>query len=138
MPKSATYSPWRQPPVPAPCRNVGLPRFLLAPLVLVALALSFAACGSSEQSGETIRLVIPAGTTKLLQQGGSSDAIPEKITGRVGDTLVVVNRDEATQFIAGYSVSSGQTLKIPLRRSGSYVTNCSAHRDQSIRMEISD
>lgn len=97
-------------------------------------------CGSdqTDRAGATINLTFPAGTTRLLESGGSSKAIPEKISGRVGDTLVVRNNDSSTQFIAGYSVSPGQTLNIPLNRAGSYITNCSAHKDRSIRMEIAE
>ncbi|MCO5316367.1 MAG: hypothetical protein M9938_09440 [Solirubrobacterales bacterium] len=110
---------------------------LLALLGTVLLLAS--GCGSdSVPAGETINLTIPAGTTKLVESGGTSKAVPEKIRGRVGDTLVVDNRDSSTQFIAGYSVSPGQTLKIPLNRAGSYITNCSAHKDRSIEMEIKE
>jgi len=119
--------------------RTGLALFLLSGLVAVGLALLATGCGGSDsRSGDTLSFTIPSGTTELLERGGSSDAIPEKITGRVGDTLVVVNRDESTQFIAGYSVSPGQTLKIPLNRSGDYITNCSAHKDKSIRMVVSE
>lgn len=106
----------------------------------LVILIILAGCGgaSAPEQGETIRFTIPAGTTRLLEKGGTSSAIPEKITARVGDTMVVENRDEATQFIAGYSVSPGQTLKIPLNRSGDYITNCSAHRDRSIRMVVSE
>lgn len=111
----------------------------LAGLVAVVLALLAVGCGGGDQAGgDTLRFTIPSGTTDLLERGGSSDAIPEKIIGRVGDTVVVVNHDESTQFIAGYSVSPGQTLKIPLNRSGDYITNCSAHKDKSIRMVVSE
>lgn len=124
----------RRPPglVPHPMR-VGLLALLGTVLLLAS------GCGSdSVPAGETINLTIPAGTTKLVESGGTSKAVPEKIRGRVGDTLVVDNRDSSTQFIAGYSVSPGQTLKIPLNRAGSYITNCSAHKDRSIEMEIKE
>lgn len=98
-----------------------------------------AGCGSEPvRRGETISLTIPAGTTKLTESGGSSKAVPKKIVGKVGDTLVVKNRDSSTQFLAGYSISPGQTLNIPLNRAGTYITNCSAHKDKSIEMEISE
>lgn len=89
-------------------------------------------------SGETVHLNIPADATDLLEQGKDVPGIPERITGTVGDTLVIRNRDRSTQVVAGYPISPGQTLKIPLNRAGNYTTTCTAHADDSIRMLISE
>ena len=94
-----------------------LRRAVLALITAAVAAVVFAGCGGSarEGEGETVR-----------------------ITGTVGDTLVIENRDSSTQFVAGYSISPGQTLKIPLNRAGNYETNCSAHEDKSLRMSVSE
>jgi len=112
----------------------------VAALLLVAAA-GYVLLGSDAddaRTGETVYLNIPANTSDLLDQGREVTEIPDQLTGKVGDTLVIRNRDRATQVVAGYPISSGQTLKIPLNRAGNYETSCSAHRDDSIRMVISE
>lgn len=116
----------------------GRTRRVLAGLLLAALAgLVLVACGGSvETDGETIRLVIPAGTSEKVNAGLKVEGIPDRISAKVGDTLVVENRDTSTQFISGFAISPGQTMKIPLLREGTYMTNCSAHRNRSIEMVV--
>ena len=95
------------------------------------------ACGgSAREEGGTVRLVIPANATELTEAGKRVPGIPDRIRGTVGDVLEVVNRDEATQFVAGYPVSPGQTLTIPLNRAGRWETECSVHEDDSLEMVI--
>ncbi len=116
----------------------GRTRSVLAGLLLAALAsLVLAACGGSgEDRGETVRLIIPSGTSQKVNAGQQVEGIPDRIEARVGDTLVVENRDSSTQFVSGFAISPGQTMKIPLLREGTYMTNCSAHRDRSIKMVV--
>lgn len=103
--------------------------------VLVALLLS--GCGGSDgREGESIRLVIPPNATELTEAGRKVPGIPDRIRGTVGDVLEVVNRDGSTQFVAGYPVSPGQTLTIPLNRAGRWETECSVHEDDSLEMVI--
>lgn len=109
----------------------------LAALVGIAL-IGLTGCGGGGKEEKVIDLTFPPGTSERIERGKAVDGIPEKITARVGDTLVVRNRDRSTQFIAGYAVSPDQTLRIPLNRAGDYITNCSAHKDKSIRMVVSD
>lgn len=110
-------------------------------MVIVALALS--ACGGTggrgaDGEGETIRIEIPPNASELVDQGKDVPGVPDRIEGSVGDTLLIENGDSSTQFVAGYSISPGQTLRIPLRRAGDYQTNCSAHEDSSLQMSISE
>ena len=112
-----------------------MPAYLGA-LLLAALAILLpSGCGSGEE-GETIRLVIPPGTSAAIEAGKQVKAIPDRIEAHVGDTLYVVNRDSSTQFISGLAVSPGQKAEIPLNREGTFVTNCSAHQDRSIKLVV--
>jgi hypothetical protein len=95
-------------------------------------------CGGTGEPGRTIRIDIPPNAGELIEQGRKVPGVPERITGTVGDVLVIENRDSSTQFIAGYSISPGQTLRIPLNRAGNYETNCSAHKDKSLTMSITE
>jgi hypothetical protein len=106
-------------------------------VMLVACA-TLIACGGTGDKGQTIRIEIPPDASKLAEQGKDVPGVPDRIEGSVGDTLVIENSDSATQFVAGYSISPGQTLRIPLSREGDYQTNCSAHEDSSLQMSISE
>jgi hypothetical protein len=108
-------------------------------ITVAAATVIFVGCGGSDtRQGETVRIEIPPNASKLVEQGRNVPGVPDRITGTVGDTLVIENRDSSTQFVAGYSISPGQTLKIPLKRAGNYETNCSAHEDRSLTMSISE
>jgi hypothetical protein len=106
--------------------------------VAAASALALSACGGTSDEGETIRIDIPPNASTLVEQGRDVPGVPDRIEGSVGDTLVIENGDSSTQFVAGYSISPGQTLRIPLNRAGDYQTNCSAHEDSSLQMSISE
>jgi plastocyanin len=110
--------------------------------LLLAAGAGYALIGSNSDetatgTGETVHLNIPSNASELIEQGEDVPQIPDRITGSVGDTLVIRNRDRSTQTVAGYPVSPGQTLKIPLNRAGSYETSCSAHPEDRIKMVIS-
>ncbi len=111
---------------------------MLATIAVAAAAAIVAGCGGDDTGGETVRIEIPPNASKLVAQGKNVPGVPDRIVGTVGDTLVIDNRDSSTQFVAGYSISPGQSLKIPLNRAGDYETNCSAHEDRSLRMSISE
>lgn len=116
-----------------------LPRSLATALIAAAAAaVILAGCGGADRQGETVRIEIPPNASKLVAEGKDVPGVPDRIVGKVGDTLVIDNRDPSTQFVAGYSISPGQSLKIPLNRAGDYETNCSAHEDRSLRMSISE
>ena len=108
-------------------------------ITVAAAAVIIAGCGGGDAlRGETVTIEIPPNASKLVDQGKDVPGVPDRIVGTVGDTLVIDNRDSSTQFVAGYSISPGQSLKIPLNRAGNYETNCSAHEDKSLRMSISE
>ncbi len=111
---------------------------MLATIAVAAAAAVVAGCGGGDGGGETVRIEIPPNASELVAQGKNVPGVPDRIVGTVGDTLVIDNRDSSTQFVAGYSISPGQSLKIPLNRAGDYETNCSAHEDRSLRMSISE
>ncbi len=120
-------------------RSLLILKTMMKPLLAtVAAASALAACGGTSGEGETIRIDIPPNASALVEQGKDVPGVPDRIEGTVGDTLMIRNRDSSTQFVTGYSISPGQTLRIPLNRAGDYRTNCSAHEDSSLQMSISE
>lgn len=115
-----------------------LRRLVPATITAVAAAVIVAGCGGETPGGDTVRIDIPPNASKLVEEGKRVPGVPDRIEGTVGDTLLIENRDRSTQFVAGYSISPGQSLRIPLNRAGDYETNCSAHSDRSLQMSISE
>lgn len=116
-------------------------RFLAAALAAVALIGAVAAVvalrgGDGGGQGETITLEIPAGTKARLDRGDASAAIPRRIEGRVGDTLVIVNDDRALHVVGGFPVAAGQRIEVPLRREGVTEANCTAHPDEKMQIVV--
>lgn len=120
--------------MPRLARSRGSRRSAAAIAWIAAAAL--AACGSDDPDGRTIRFEIPAGAGELVDAGRDVPGVPTRIEGRVGDTVEVVNHDSEMQVVSGFPVSPGQTLSIPLNRSGSCEVDCSAHDDNSLRMVV--
>lgn len=117
-----------------------LPRALVlaaAFLAVAAPAVWLVLRGGDETPSRTKTYVIPKGAKRSIERGTRTVAIPERIAGHVGDVLLIDNKDVAVHFIAGYSVASGQTLRIPLRRAGKFVTDCSLHRDRDVEIVVS-
>jgi hypothetical protein len=109
-----------------------------AAVIAVLAATALIACGDPAEEGQVIRINIPPNASKLVEEGKDVPGVPDRIEGSVGDTLLIKNEDKSTQFVAGYSISPGQMLRIPLSRAGDYQTNCSAHEDSSLQMSISE
>ena len=95
-----------------------LPGLVAALAAIVAGAIALSGCGGSSAEGQVRTITIPEGAAKMMDRGEDVPQIPDRISGRVGDTLLIVNRDSSTQFVAGYPVSPHQTLEIPLNRAG--------------------
>ncbi|MBK8294777.1 MAG: hypothetical protein IPK93_08410 [Solirubrobacterales bacterium] len=125
--------------MPAPTADSrGRYGLLLAILATVATGLIMqTGCAGTSAEGSNKLIRIPDGAGQVIAQGKEVPEIPDRITGKVGDTLVIENMDSSTQFVAGYPVSPHQTLKIPLNRAGRYETSCSVHPESAIKMVIS-
>ena len=107
---------------------------LLAATALAAVAAALPACGSDDAA--VIRLEIPAGAAELVDAGEDVPGVPQKIEGKLGDTLKIINNDSEVQVVSGFPVGPGQTMTIPLNRTGTYEVECSAHEDRSLTMTV--
>ncbi|MFN8161357.1 MAG: hypothetical protein U0R52_09995 [Solirubrobacterales bacterium] len=106
---------------------------------LAVVALFAAGCGGGDRDpgGRIITIEIPSGAGKRLASGGDAP-MPKRITGRVGDQVRIVNHDARPYVISGITIPAGLVATIPLRRSGVYETECTAHRDDSITMVVAE
>ncbi len=72
-----------------------------------------------------IQLVIPAGTAKLVSEGGTPPEIPNDLNLVVGDVLVVVNRDEVDHQLGPLWIPAGASASMDLGAEESYMLECS-------------
>ncbi len=114
--------------------------FWLLPAVIAALAIAVGGLAllsrDADHTGRVIRIDIPAGTQVKIDRGIDPKAFPDRIVGRVGDTLVIRNHDSTEHTISGFPVQPDQRLEIPLRRAGTYETTCSAHQNDRLKMIV--
>lgn len=69
-------------------------------------------------------VVIPRGAAQLARFGLPPPAIPEGMTFRVGDTLIVRNEDAVGHLVGPFFVPTGTSLAIPLRQPGTLRYTC--------------
>lgn len=128
-------------------RPVGTNRTALA-AVAGAVALAAAALAAALLFGgpgpdappphpaRTILIDVPPGAAARLARGERLSVVPNRILGRVGDTLRIVNRDRQIHTIGPFIVSPGQRLTVPLARAGTYIGTCSLHRSRKVEIVV--
>jgi hypothetical protein len=104
-------------------------------LVLIALAILVPTAGIvagmatyqslTEKQKGTVRIIIPAGAGARAKKGDLRAAMPSVIKGRVGQTLLLVNRDSQAHQVGPFQVGAHSKLQVPLWRVGTYSGLCS-------------
>jgi hypothetical protein len=78
----------------------------------------------SSVRGNRVEVVIPQGAAQLARFGLPLPTIPEGMTFRAGDTLVVRNQDWVGHRIGPFFVPAGTSLAVPLDRPGTLSYSC--------------
>lgn len=110
--------------------NFSLKRILLAFLTGIVLAgitseVAYRLLKRENREPNHIQLVIPAGTAKLVSEGGAPPEIPNDLNFVVGDVLEVVNRDSVDHQLGPLWIPSGATAHMDLGAEESYMLECS-------------
>jgi len=85
-------------------------------------------------SGDTVEVVIPAGTGAAVDAGESVEAVPAVIEVSVGDTLVLVNDDTRPHVVGPWTVLPGQQFSYRFDVAEEFTGACSAHPDNAVRI----
>lgn len=72
-----------------------------------------------------IQLVIPAGTAKLVSEGGVPPGIPSDLNLVVGDVLMVVNQDTVDHQLGPLWIPAGASASMDLGKEENYMLDCS-------------
>ena len=102
---------------------------LIAFALAVVLAASTGACGSSEQPGRVVEVVVPAGTMDKLNAGENVDVMPRRLELRVGDTLLIRNDDKWPHDVGPYRVGANTKLQLKYQAPGEFEGECPLSED---------
>ena len=94
---------------------------LIVTIPVIGIAIGYL-LGPAKTSGNIVTIVIPMGAEQQIRQG--RDVIPARIVGRVGDRLVLINKDKAAHHIGIFFLRPGEKLEYPLIRPGNYSALC--------------
>lgn len=105
---------------------VGLAIALLA-IVFVAAGVLIAVSGRDEapkRPAKTIEIVVPAGTQDRLEAGEKVVVMPERLEFRVGDTILIENKDSVTQYVGPYTVGPREKVTFTFGAPGNFSGYC--------------
>lgn len=109
---------------------------LLVCLGMVVVS-GLAACSDdSSDEAETVVIEVPLGTAERQEAGEEIELMPSNLEMKVGDTLRVVNNDEAIQTVGPYTVAPGQTLRQTFTEPGEIVGLCSLSATGEVTITI--
>lgn len=84
------------------------------------------------------RIVIPEGTGALIKEGKNPQVIPSEIHLKVGDTLVIENRDIVGHEISDLWIGAGETLRQEFRTVGVYKGACTVHPNAEVQIIVDE
>ena len=109
---------------------------LLVCLSMIVLS-GLAGCSDdSSDEAETVVIEVPLGTAERQEAGEEIELMPSNLEMKVGDTLRVVNNDEAVQTVGPYTVAPGQTLRQTFTEPGEIVGMCSLSATGEVTITI--
>ena len=79
----------------------------------------------NDRAPQTMQLVIPAGTAKLVENGQAAPTIPEEMVFVVGDVLEIKNEDSVDHQLGPIWVPPGTTGSLKLEDANKYAYSCS-------------
>lgn len=93
--------------------------------------------GRSVPVGQTYTYVIPAGTAEKMRNNQFvADILPEYVSLKVGDRIVVVNEDDATHTFGPITVRASETTSVDFINPGIYFGLCTVGTHESITIQV--
>ena len=123
-------------------------RRTLACVVVGALALVGAACGSDEQADievledgsrpVTHEYVIPFGTAQRIEGGELIAIVPQRLDVKVGDTIRIRNDDAFGAQVGIFHVGAGETVTMRFTTPGTLTGACDVHPSGEFTIRVRD
>lgn len=91
----------------------------------------------ASQQPRTVTFVIPPGTAERIERGEDvGEVLPASLTLRVGDTLVLDNRDTTYHLYGPISARSGEVVRWVVPSAGTFIGTCTANTDRQIVLTV--
>jgi hypothetical protein len=91
---------------------------------------------SQDREGRLLTLVIPKGTSDLIEAGGASPEIPGDMTFVVGDVLIVENQDAVDHQLGPLFIPKGASAKLAFAKSENLAYACTFTPEKYLGLEI--
>ena len=119
----------------------GWEKVIIAALAVVAAAIiaivGIALTRSDTDAAQTYSFVIEAGTKELLDTGQTPpNQPPTDLFVKVGDTLEVVNQDNAVHSYSFITVRPGETGSYTFKTPGTYIGACTIGSHTSVTITV--
>jgi plastocyanin len=109
---------------------LGLLVIAVAVVVFIVSAGGGSGGGGAGSPPAVVRVVVPPG-------GPTGSLVPERLAVRVGDSLVIENRDRRQHQVGPYVVGAGQTLRQTFADPGTYIGVCTVNASGRIEIVVS-
>ena len=106
-------------------KRIAISMLLGVLLAAITTEVSYQVLKRENREPQDVKLVIPAGTAKNIENGQAPPSIPEDMTFVVGDTLVVVNRDDVDHQLGPLWIPSGTSASLNLDTEQNFILDCS-------------
>ncbi len=108
--------------------------------LVFVLVISEVAFVSQRESGdrqpETVELVIPPGTARMVAAGQANSAIPAELSLVLGDTLLVRNEDTVDHQIGPVWVPPGSSASLEMEQPDKYAYSCSFRPSRYLGLDV--
>ena len=94
-------------------------------LAAITTEVSYQVLKRENREPARVELIIPAGTAASIEKGEAPPGIPEDMTFVVGDTFVVVNKDEVDHQLGPLWIPPGTSASLNLDTEENYAFECS-------------
>jgi hypothetical protein len=110
---------------PSTIKRIFISMMLGIILAAVTTEVSYQVLKRENREPQRVELVIPAGTSASIANGETPPGIPSDMTFVVGDTFVVVNRDDVDHQLGPLWIPPGTSASLTLDTEENYVLDCS-------------
>lgn len=89
-----------------------------------------------DRAPETIQLVIPAGTAKMVEDGKDIVSIPDEMVFVIGDTLEVTNNDNVSHQLGPIWVPPDSTGRLVMEQVDKLAYSCSFQTSRYLGLDV--
>lgn len=121
---------------PSTIKRIVFSMLLGVALAAVTTEVAYQLLKRENREPQRIELVVPAGTAESIARGEAPPSIPDDMTFVVGDTLVVVNRDNVDHQLGPLWIPAGTSASLNLDTEQNYILDCSFQPGKVLGIDV--